>query len=86
MASTVADSVVSVSFSLSRMIFFTTSDLLAITVTHVQPSAHAGERAPLDDAVIKNGNGGWTNYSQLIHWKPLWDVEPVGLLMRIPIE
>lgn len=65
--STVADSAVSVSLSLSRVIFFTTSDLLAITVTHVQPSAHAGERAPLDDAVIKNGNGGcarWTNYSQ----------------------
>lgn len=49
------------------MIFFTTSDLLAIAVTHVQPSAHAGERAPLDDAIIKNGNGAcarWTNYSQ----------------------
>lgn len=35
LASTVADSDVAVSLSLSRMIFFTTADLLAITVTHV---------------------------------------------------
>lgn len=35
LASTVADSDAAVSLSLSRMIFFTTADLLAITVTHV---------------------------------------------------
>lgn len=63
--STVADSAVSVSWSLKRMTFFTTSELLAITVIHVQPSTHTGQRAPLDDTILMGGTddrydgGGW---------------------------
>lgn len=47
LASTAADSVVAVSLGLSRRTFFTTADLLAITVTLGQASAHhRGARAP----------------------------------------
>lgn len=55
--STVADSAVSVSWSLSRATLFATSYLLAITVIHVRPSSRTGQRAPLDDIIIMGGTG-----------------------------
>lgn len=57
--STVADSAVSVSWSLNRVTFFTTSELLAITAIHVQPSRHTGQRAPVDDTIIMGGTDEW---------------------------
>lgn len=55
--STVADSAVSVSWSLSRATLFATSHLLAITVIHVRPSSRTGQGAPLDDIIIMGGTG-----------------------------
>lgn len=55
--STVADSAVSVSWSLSRATLFATSHLLAITVIHVRPSSRTGQRASLDDIIIMGGTG-----------------------------
>ena len=59
------------------MTFFTTSELLAITVTHVQPSTHR-QRAPIDYTIIMGGTGDrhdvrFRNYETIKHYVSQYD-------------